>query len=482
MGNNYITKDNSATLKTFINSFVSQEFFINFVKIGLYPSQFGNIALNMSGTNVSEYFRIFLKDLNQTVKVLNIPNHPQISKLISLTNTIYTIRDSNSSVITYDNVFQHIPSLDLPLKTFIEEVRLYRIQDADEFRACTDILLNSIQAYHEVKSISSGLILFDNFDEYATSNNISVFEAIKNYKDIVIQLYNDLSKLQTINKLESEKDYFIISDKKSTFDLSQTLVKHLTSGYSFLQTGYNVFDNNLQGFESSTVHLISAPSNHGKSLLMINLCNKIIRKNIADFKPNDGVLFITLEDNIYKLSRRFCSIFGNIEQKVITELHLKTADVSTAENYISNDDHLQKKFINIFQDIFNNSIQYVIDDKLNLIVKHGPENMVSAGDISKFVDTIKVTENINIKLIFIDYVDTMATTVKSNEDDYVKHGTIVQELRNLSRQYKIPIITASQNSKSSENTQFALNNQQMGDSYRKIKLVHYISNNIVVMF
>ena len=215
---------------------------------------------------------------------------------------------------------------------------------------------------------------------------------------------------------------------------------------------------------------------------MINLCNKIIRKNIADFKPNDGVLFITLEDNIYKLSRRFCSIFGNIEQKVITELHLKTADVSTAENYISNDDHLQKKFINIFQDIFNNSIQYVIDDKLNLIVKHGPENMVSAGDISKFVDTIKVTENINIKLIFIDYVDTMATTVKSNEDDYVKHGTIVQELRNLSRQYKIPIITASQNSKSSENTQFALNNQQMGDSYRKIKLVHYISNNIVVMF
>ena len=54
-------------------------------------------------------------------------------------------------------------------------------------------------------------------------------------------------------------------------------------------------------------------------------------------------------------------------------------------------------------------------------------------------------------------------------DDYVNQGIVVTELRKLSVNLDIPIITATQNSKASENLSGELNNTLIGDSYRKVK-------------
>ncbi len=74
------------------------------------------------------------------------------------------------------------------------------------------------------------------------------------------------------------------------------------------------------------------------------------------------------------------------------------------------------------------------------------------------------------------YIDVMSPTIQryGSYEDYNAQGQIVQELRSLSRQYKIPIITATQNKRESENVAVALNNSQVGDSIKKVRYADYI--------
>jgi replicative DNA helicase len=138
--------------------------------------------------------------------------------------------------------------------------------------------------------------LYGNLVESVQSESVPVFEAVQQYRDIVINLYNDLSKLQTLSKVDQAKDYFVLTDKKSAEVLASNLYEYVSTGYSFLKTGYKIFDKSADGFESSSVHLISAPSNNGKSIFMSNLTRSIIENNLDEFEEDEVILFLTLED------------------------------------------------------------------------------------------------------------------------------------------------------------------------------------------
>jgi hypothetical protein len=99
-----------------------------------------------------------------------------------------------------------------------------------------------------------------------------------------------------------------------------------------------------------------------------------------------------------------------------------------------------------------------------VIVKHENENIFSPGDLGRFLDRLKV-EGWNAKMVFLDYVDCATPTIQryTSFKDYDLQGQIVQELRNLSRAHKLPIITATQNSKISENMNVSMDNTQIGD-------------------
>jgi len=52
--------------------------------------------------------------------------------------------------------------------------------------------------------------------------------------------------------------------------------------------------------------------------MCINMCKRMIETNLSDFDKKDAILFITTEDDIHKLSRRFISIFGNYKFESVT--------------------------------------------------------------------------------------------------------------------------------------------------------------------
>lgn len=467
-------KDYYSTIKSFVNNFVSDVFFADVMKVALYPSEFNLVSVNGNNSLVS-YIRQFFADLTKMCDKIKMQDVKKIKTNTELVTTLLNIRESGSGIISYDNVFNHLGQLELSQEQLVQKSISKKLKSETEFRKCINQIVNSIQAYYEVNKISSSIITFDKFSEYASQPGVSVFEAIKMFKDNVITLYNDLSNLRALDKYESEKDYFVIGDKNSTKSLAEALVDFVGSGYSFFRTGYDLIDNNVDGAESSSVHLISAPSNHGKSIFLVNLAHRIVQENINDFDEGDCVLFITLEDAIQKLARRFCSIFGNVRQSSVKSLYRRSYEALKANSLHGLDNGLEDKIVKMFQNLLTSSIHSVTTDKVSLVIKHCQENVFSPGDIGKFIDRLKI-EGLNVKLLFVDYIDVMAPSINryTNYNDYQAHGQITQELRILSQQYKIPVFTATQNTRGSENVNQGMNNSQVGDSIRKVRYSDYI--------
>ena len=67
-----------------------------------------------------------------------------------------------------------------------------------------------------------------------------------------------------------------------------------------------------------------------------------------------------------------------------------------------------------------------------------------------------------------------SSTRYSNYNDYDAQGLIVHELRKIAQNYKIPVMSITQNTREAENVSQALSNSLVGDSYKKIRFSDYI--------
>ena len=463
------TKDSNKTIKAFLSNFICDDFFIEIVSCCVYPSDFGVSSVG-NNQSIVDYIRSFLADLEKTVNNLKVSNINHLKNNIKMTRTILNVREYGSTILTIHNVQNHLPNLDVPQQNILAKISQTPISDDKSFSSSLDKIIRNIQIYYEICTISEGLFEFDNFTEYATSNNVSAYEATKLYKEKVIHLYNDLNKLQSLNKSEDEKDYFIINSEQSVKDLSENIVSYIEKGYSSFTTGFDLIDNNLDGLESASLYMISAPSNHGKSIFMANILYQLIDGNLQDFEPNDAVIFITLEDDIKKLLRRLCSIFGNYKSEVIKRMYLQGNQCMKVDD----NNNIKHRFTDIMSGVIKHSIYTKTKNKVQLIVKHCNENVFSAGDLSRFIDTIRVESGVNIKMVIIDYLDVMAPTMNySHGDTYLNQGIITQELRSLTRTHKLPVLTATQNKRGSENPQYRQSASDIGDSHLKLRYSDY---------
>lgn len=468
--------NNDSLVKSFISKYANTNFFVNIIKLSLYPADFGKVSI--TGTNsFIQYVRKFINELKQKSKQLGLSNTRQIELCSKLTFTILNIREENYTIINYDNIGNYLTLNDLASQKILQQAVDDRIEDIDEFRQLTNEIVNNIHIYYEIENISASLVQLDMVRKTAQDENNSILDVAKTYKDAIIGAYSDLSKLSALSKTENLSDYYVINDEKSCLDLSKSIVQYISTGYNFYKTGFELFDRYVEGFESSSVHLISAPSNHGKSIFMVNLCRSIIEHNLDSFEEGDTILFLTLEDDIYKLSRRFSSIFGNYKSDVIKELWNKSREVVQIYKMMNTEnDLLLKNMEKIYQQLFNTSIISVTKGNVSLVIKHNSENTFSPGDLGRFIDTLRI-EGLNVRMVFADYVDCLIPEMRnkySQYNDYDAQGQIVQEFRTLSRNYKIPIITATQNTRASENLSKVMSNQDVGDSYKKVRYSDFI--------
>ncbi len=464
------TSDNNNLLKSFVAKFTSDQFFTDLIKLTLYPADFGSVV---DSQKTVDYIQTFLIDVEKMIRV-NKFHFQNTNKNIQLAKSLLNIRESRSNILNSNNVFQHVSIQDLSLTKLIQDAIDTKIDDVEIFRSMKSDLINHVQSYYEINSISGNMNLYSNLVDSVWSESLPVFDAVKQYKETVINLYNDLSKLQTLEKAEQEQDYFILSDKKSAEKLSENLYEYVSQGYSFFKTGYDIFDD-VGGLESSSVILLGAPSNNGKSIFLSNLTRGIIAENLDTFEENDCMLFVTLEDDINKLFRRFASLFGNYTHSSLRNLFKRCFEISKTTKDTEQSHPFESKIKKMFNNIVHTSILKTTKEKVNIILKHCNEQQFTPGDLSRFIDQLKI-DGYNVKMCFLDYVDIMKPSTFSGNgyDEYNGQGAIVQELRAISRIYKIPIVSATQNKRESENLNSELQNSQIGDSYLKIRFSEII--------
>jgi replicative DNA helicase len=85
-------------------------------------------------------------------------------------------------------------------------------------------------------------------------------------------------------------------DKESIKESLTSIMTFLKTSYRTYKTGYSLLDDNISGIESSSVMIISGPSNHAKSIFMLNICRSVMQLNESK-DDNDVYIFITLEDD-----------------------------------------------------------------------------------------------------------------------------------------------------------------------------------------
>jgi len=184
-----------------------------------------------------------------------------------------------------------------------------------------------------------------------------------------------------------------------------------------LSSGFYDLDLLTQGFQKSDLIIIAGRPSMGKTALGLNISLNVIRKSRLP------VLFFSLEMSKEQIIYRLLSIEANINQA-----RLKSGKLS------QNDWVKLNKIIKIMS-----KIPFFVDDTPDL----------SISDIQSKIKTI-LFEQGQIGLIIIDYLQLMQNSKSEIKNRVQELSIITRGLKNLARQFNIPIITLSQLSRNVE--------------------------------
>ncbi len=476
------TEAADSLLSTFLSKFTTSQFIENTLNVLLYPSN-PNIAIQ-SSIDITSFLKKFIILIRKDLSTIKINSEIPVSTVRKYFDTLKYVLDIKSDMstiqITYHNVLQYFQKRDMNIDKLLKRVVNNQLKSLLEYRQSFDDILLNIQAYNELHTVKATFIEFDIFMNLAKKNETPILNTLQEYKKLISNSYSSLSKLEVVAKADNLSDYFVLGgDKDELHKVSESLTSFLQTGYNFYKTGYSLIDTNLGGIESGSVTIIAGPSNHAKSIFMINLLSKLIQNN--DFDENDCLLFITLEDSIYKLIRRVISIFGNYCSITIRDIFIRLSTIlkeqknNKSEKISNSNNAIIKEIIALIEKLLEDSLRELSGKNVKVILKHSDENTFSPQDTVKFMND-RTLVGYKIKGLCIDYIDVMQPTGAEigKFDDYNGHGAIVQELRYISRTYQIPIITITQNAKTSENPQQALSNTVIGNSYKKIQYGDYV--------
>lgn len=418
--------ESNIILRRFLSKYASLDFFKDIINIFLYPSDFAVTIGSNDTDSIPNFLNSFFSDLQKKLGQYGVENKNNADKFIDTARTILKLRNAGEGLITYNSIDQHFKSTNALIKKLIQDVKNEQIQNVDEFRQKINNVVLCIKYYHDFQSAIDGLTKIHEYAELLEKPETSPITAVEKFKEMALQLDSDVSNLTTTNKDDVTTDYYILSDKKSVSQISDLITDYICNNYSFYNTGLEAYDRSVDGFESSSVHIIASPSNGGKSVTLTNLLYRIAKSNADEFKENDAALYITCEDDSIKTTRKFISVFGNYEfdkiRNVYRAAHEYITQIKKEKDCIDDESKLLIK--NLFDDILFDSITKTTDGNLKIIFKYAPENTLSAGDIHQQLKKFEM-QGIHIKYLIIDYLDVLKPTLTYGNvfsDEYVTLG------------------------------------------------------------
>lgn len=236
--------------------------------------------------------------------------------------------------------------------------------------------------------------------------NISLENTINNFENKLFNLVTEIKTQKLFTSAELLNNVFLEIKEKS---LNPSLLG--------LSSGYEDLDSLTQGFQKSDLIIIAGRPSMGKTALGLNISINVIKNSKLP------VLFFSLEMSKEQIMYRLLSIESNINQT-----RLKSGS-------LSNSDWLKlNKIINPMS-----KFPFFIDDTPNLSIQ----------DIKSKIKTI-LFEQAQIGLIVVDYLQLMQNPQLQVETRVQELSQITRALKNIARQFNVPIIALSQLSRNVE--------------------------------
>jgi len=226
----------------------------------------------------------------------------------------------------------------------------------------------------------------------------------------------ELEVFNLTNEIKTQKIYTNAELFSNVFlELKQ---KSLNPALSGLASGFYELDSFTQGFQKSDLIIIAGRPSMGKTALSLNIGLNII-KNLA--LP---VIFFSLEMSKEQLIYRLLTMETNI-----SSIRLKTGN-------LYKDDWLK----------LNEKIQNL--SNLPLFIDDTPNPTIQ--DIKMKIKKVIFEQN-QIGLVVIDYLQLMQNSKFKTENRSQELSQITRSLKNIAREFQVPIIALSQLSRNVEN-------------------------------
>ena len=232
------------------------------------------------------------------------------------------------------------------------------------------------------------------------------------------KILNDFEKksFRLTNELTEEK-------KLTTAELFSTVLvelkkKALKPDLPGLASGFYDLDSLTQGFQKSDLIILAGRPSMGKTAFALNITENILKKHKVP------IIFFSLEMSKEQLIYRLLS-----NETGISQTRLKIG------NLYKEDWHKLKESIQNYS-----RLPFFIDDQANLTTQ----------DIRSKVKRILFEQN-KIGLIVIDYLQLLLNSKLKSENRVQELSQITRGLKNLAKEFQIPVIALSQLSRNVEN-------------------------------
>ena len=232
------------------------------------------------------------------------------------------------------------------------------------------------------------------------------------------KILNDFEKksFRLTNELIEEKKLTTAELFSSVFlELKEKSLKPELPG---LTSGFYDLDSLTQGFQKSDLIILAGRPSMGKTAFVLNIAENIIKKYKVP------ILFLSLEMSKEQLIYRLLA-----NETGIGQTRLKIG------NLYKEDWHELKKSIQSYS-----RLPFFIDDQPNLTTQ----------DIRSKIKQILFEQN-KIGLIIIDYLQLLLNSKSKSENRVQELSQITRELKNLAKEFQIPVIALSQLSRNVEN-------------------------------
>ena len=276
--------------------------------------------------------------------------------------------------------------------------------------------INIKELFNEVKSINYDIV----------KNQDSLLEEINYYlKDKAIKK----AMVEGIDIIDSGGDANLLRDKIEKalckdikIDLGLDYFKDLGSRLKriFTATDYRIptyfpqFDEYINGgFPPFTLSVLVAKIHGWKSQLQANFAARQVLHG-------HNIALLTLEMSENEFARRFDAIYSNLDINRIYVL-----------------DKYKSKLVKSLKEIRD------IKNRGNLYIKQFPTGAASVIDFKIYLREL-IMRDIKLSAIYVDYINLMKAAYKQYGDLYSSVKTVSEELRALSFEFEVPVISVSQ--------------------------------------